>query len=85
MTILSGFARFLRTFRRRQDGAIAVQMAFLALPLTVLAFGMVDVNRASVAKKDLQDALDAATLIAGRSMAVTQTEIQSVGYDLRLP
>ena len=79
MTFQGGLARHLMAFKRREDGAIAVQMAFLALPLTVLAFGMVDVNRASVAKKDLQDALDAATLIAGRSMAVTQTEIQSVG------
>ncbi len=69
----------MTAYGRREDGAIAVQMAFLALPLTVLAFGLVDVNRASVAKKDLQDALDAATLIAGRSMAVSQADIQSVG------
>lgn len=79
MTVRDGFARFLTAYGRREDGAIAVQMAFLALPLTVLAFGLVDVNRASVAKKDLQDALDAATLIAGRSMAVSQTDIQTVG------
>jgi Flp pilus assembly protein TadG len=79
MTFLGGFARFLKAFRRREDGAIAVQMAFLALPIAVLAFGMVDVNRASVAKKDLQDALDAATLIAGRSTAVDTAGIQTVG------
>jgi Flp pilus assembly protein TadG len=79
MTVLGGFARFLKAFRRREDGAIAVQMAFLALPLTVLAFGMVDVNRASVAKKDLQDALDAATLLAGRSTAITTAQVQAIG------
>lgn len=79
MTFLGSSARLLKAFRRREDGAIAIQFAFLALPVAVLAFGMVDVNRASVAKKDLQDALDAATLIAGRSMAVTSTDLQTIG------
>jgi Flp pilus assembly protein TadG len=79
MTFLGQFARRLEGFGRREDGAIAVQFAFLALPVAVLAFGMVDVNRASVAKKDLQDALDAATLLAGRSSAVTSTELQTIG------
>lgn len=79
MTVRDGLTRFLTAYRRREDGAIAVQMAFLALPLAVLAFGMVDVNRASVAKKDLQDALDAATLIAGRSLAVSQADVQTIG------
>jgi Flp pilus assembly protein TadG len=79
MTFLGKFARRLRAFGHREDGAIAVQFAFLALPVAVLAFGMVDVNRASVAKKDLQDALDAATLLAGRSSAVTDTALQAIG------
>ncbi len=72
-------ARRLRGFGRSNDGGIAVQFAFLALPVAVLAFGMVDVNRASVGKKDLQDALDAATLIAARSTAVTNGELDTVG------
>ncbi len=79
MTFLGKFARRLRAFGHREDGAIAVQFAFLAIPIAVLAFGMVDVNRASVAKKDLQDALDAATLLAGRSTAVTNADLQTVG------
>ena len=79
MTFLGTFARRLGGFGRREDGAIAVQFAFLALPVTVLAFGMVDVNRASVAKKDLQDALDAATLLAGRSSAVSNSDLQTIG------
>jgi Flp pilus assembly protein TadG len=69
----------LRAFRRDSRGGIAVQFAFLALPVTVLAFGMIDINRASVGKKDLQDALDAATLIAARSTAITDAELQTVG------
>jgi Flp pilus assembly protein TadG len=69
----------LSAFRRSTDGGIAVQFAFLALPVAVLAFGMADVNRASIGKKDLQDALDAATLIAARSTAITSAELQTVG------
>ena len=79
MTFLGKFARRLGGFGRHEDGAIAVQFAFLALPVAVLAFGMVDVNRASVAKKDLQDALDAATLLAGRSSAVSNSDLQTIG------
>ncbi len=79
MRFLGKSARRLRAFWRREDGAIAVQFAFLALPVAILAFGMVDVNRASVAKKDLQDALDAATLLAGRSSAVSNADVQSIG------
>ncbi len=79
MGLLGKFSRRLRAFGHREDGAIAVQFAFLALPVAVLAFGMVDVNRASVAKKDLQDALDAATLLAGRSSAVTDADLQAIG------
>ena len=79
MTFVGKFARRLRAFGQREDGAIAVQFAFLALPVAVLAFGMVDINRASVAKKDLQDALDAATLMAGRSSAVSNADLQTIG------
>ena len=72
-------ARKARAFLRAENGGIAVQFAFLALPVSVLAFGMVDINRASVSKKDLQDALDAATLIAARSTATTNTSVDAVG------
>jgi Flp pilus assembly protein TadG len=76
---MRGAAAKLRGFLRADGGGIAVQMAFLALPLAVLAFGMVDVNRASSAKKDLQDALDAATLLAARSTAITNADLQGIG------
>jgi len=59
---------------------VAVQFALLALPLCILAFGLVDVNRASVAKQQLQDALDAATLMAARTTtATTDTALYNVG------
>lgn len=69
-------ARRLRGDRR---GAVAIQFAVLAVPLAVLSFGLVDINRASVAKRELQDALDAAALMAARSSATTNTALQAVG------
>lgn len=71
-------ARFLEQFRR-EDGAVAVWFAVLALPLAILAFGLIDVNRASVERRRLQDALDAATLLAARSNATTSELIQPIG------
>ncbi|MDP1738606.1 MAG: ubiquitin-activating E1 FCCH domain-containing protein [Caulobacter sp.] len=69
---------FLRRFRN-ESGAVAIWFAVLALPLAVLAFGLIDVNRASVEKRHLQDAVDAATLLAARSSATTNEEIQAIG------
>lgn len=72
-------ARIARSFRRDSRGAVAIQFAILAVPLAVLSFGLVDINRASVAKRELQDALDAATLMAARSSATTDSGLQTVG------
>ncbi|MDP1630694.1 MAG: ubiquitin-activating E1 FCCH domain-containing protein [Caulobacter sp.] len=69
---------FLRRFRN-ESGAVAIWFAVLALPLAVLSFGLIDVNRASVEKRYLQDALDAATLLAARSTAATDSQLQSIG------
>ncbi|MDQ0466490.1 Flp pilus assembly protein TadG [Caulobacter ginsengisoli] len=71
--------RIVRSFRRDRRGAVAIQFAILAVPLAVLSFGLVDINRASVAKRELQDALDAATLMAARSSATNNTGLQTVG------
>lgn len=72
------FAR-LGQFIKRKDGAVAVQFAILALPLTVLTFGLFDISRASIAKQQLQDALDAANLIAARSTGTTDAQLNAVG------
>ncbi len=71
--------RIAGSFRRDARGAVAIQFAILAVPLAVLSFGLVDINRASVAKRELQDALDAATLMAARSSATTSAGVQTVG------
>ncbi|WP_269715277.1 pilus assembly protein TadG-related protein [Caulobacter sp. NIBR2454] len=58
---------------------MAVQFAFLALPIAILCFGVLDVNRASVQKRQLQDALDAAALAAARSQSTTPEALQAAG------
>lgn len=77
--LTEGFAAFARRLRRDERGAIAVQFALLALPLAVLVFGLVDISRVSLQRRQMQDALDAATLIAARSTAVTDVDLDSIG------
>jgi Flp pilus assembly protein TadG len=69
----------LQRFMRREDGAIAIQFWFLLFPLLVMIFGTFDLSRASIAKAQLQDALDAANLIVARSTATTQQEMDAIG------
>lgn len=69
----------LKAFAGAKRGAVAVQFAILAMPLAVLSFGLIDVDRASTQRKQLQDALDAATLMAARSSAVTDADLDTIG------
>ncbi|WP_421739658.1 TadE/TadG family type IV pilus assembly protein [Caulobacter sp.] len=75
----ASLAGLLGRLRRDERGAIAVQFAFLALPIAILAFGLIDMNRISLQRRQLQDALDAATLIAARSTATTDAALDTVG------
>jgi Flp pilus assembly protein TadG len=77
--LIEGVAAFAGRLRRDQRGAIAVQFAFLAIPLSVLVFALVDVGRISLQRRQMQDALDAATLMAARSTATTDAELEAVG------
>ena len=72
-------AGFLSRFARARSGAVAIWFAVMALPLAVLSFALIDINRASVEKRYLQDALDAAVLLVARSTATTNGQAQSVG------
>ncbi|MDP1630693.1 MAG: pilus assembly protein [Caulobacter sp.] len=78
ISVLGRVSRFLRGFRR-DDGAVAVQFALVALPLAITVFGVFDVSRASNEKMHLQDALDAAALAAARSPATTDSQLQAIG------
>lgn len=69
----------LAAFRRDEGGNIAI-IAAVAVPVVAVAcFGLLDINRASTQKRELQDALDAAALYAARSTATTDAELQKVG------
>jgi Flp pilus assembly protein TadG len=71
--------RFAARLRDDERGAIAVQFAFLLIPIAILTFGLIDLSRVSVQKRQLQDALDAATLMAARSTAATDDDLDVVG------
>ena len=75
----NGPAGFLSRFARARSGAVAIWFAVMALPLAVLSFALIDVNRASVEKRYLQDALDAAVLLVARSTATTNEQAQTLG------
>ncbi len=70
---------FLSRFARARSGAVAIWFAVMALPLAVLSFALIDINRASVEKRYLQDALDAAVLLVARSTATTNEQAQTLG------
>ncbi|MDP2259164.1 MAG: ubiquitin-activating E1 FCCH domain-containing protein [Caulobacter sp.] len=58
---------------------MAIWFAVMALPLAVMSFALIDINRASVEKRHLQDALDAAVLLVARSTATTDAQAQAMG------
>jgi Flp pilus assembly protein TadG len=70
---------FLSRFAGARSGAVAIWFAVMALPLAVLSFALIDISRASVEKRHLQDALDAAVLLVARSTATTNAQAQSIG------
>lgn len=76
MTMWNRLATRLRADER---GAIAVWFALSLVPITILTFGLVDISRITVQKHQLQDALDAATLMAARSTATTNAGLEAVG------
>ncbi|ALL11999.1 TadE/TadG family type IV pilus assembly protein [Caulobacter henricii] len=74
-----GLLRLARRLRGSERGAVAVQFAFLALPIALLCFGLLDMNRVGMQRRQLQDALDAATLIAARANVTTDAELDTLG------
>jgi Flp pilus assembly protein TadG len=79
MGLLDMRLRRLRGIGRDRAGNIAIQVA-IALPvLGLMVFAGLDMARAGSDKRKLQDALDAAALIAARSSALTSADLQTVG------
>ena len=57
---MSRLLRFFRRLGRDDRGAIAIQFALLAIPLSILVFALIDLGRISLQRHQMQDALDAA-------------------------
>jgi Flp pilus assembly protein TadG len=71
--------RRLRSWRRDRSGNVAMMLALAIVPLSLAAMGAVDLTRGITAKVELQDALDAAALAAGRTNSTDSAVLQSVG------
>lgn len=69
--------RFVRPLDDR--GNVAIVMALAMGPICIAGLGAIDLARATSAKSQLQDALDAAALGAARTTATTDAELQSAG------
>lgn len=76
MTMLNRLATRLRADAR---GAVAIQFALLVIPIGFLTFSLLDIGWVSVQKRQMQDALDAATLMAARSTATTSAAVDLIG------
>lgn len=73
-----GFRRFFRPLLDT-GGNVAVVTALAMGPICVAGLGAVDLGRATSAKSQLQDALDAAALGAARTNATTDAQLKVVG------
>jgi Flp pilus assembly protein TadG len=86
-SLFSGWRRFVRPLDDR--GNVAMIAALAMGPLCVAGLGAADLARATSAKSQLQDALDAAALAAARTSATTDAELKThgdryLGQNLRL-
>lgn len=69
----------LARFRREEAGAIAVTYAVGGAFLVGLAFAGIDLSRVAVARNQLQDALDSATLAAGGTRSTDANVLNAMG------
>ena len=70
-----------RAFAADQRGGVAMIFALAVIPVAFLSLVALDYSRASNARQGLQENLDAATLIAARSSAITADEIDRIGEE----
>jgi len=76
-SLFSGWRRFLRPLDDR--GNVAIIAALAMGPICVAGLGAADLARATSAKSQLQDALDAAALAAARTNATTDAQLKTAG------
>ena len=78
--LVSRIRKALTRFRREEMGAIAVTYAVGGALLVGLAFAGIDLSRVAVARNQLQDALDSATLAAGGTRSTDATVLNAMGH-----
>lgn len=71
--------RTLGSALRHTGGNVAMTVALSLAPLTLAALGALDIARATAAKLELQDALDAAALAAGKMAGNDPVVLQAQG------
>lgn len=71
--------RKLRSILRQDSGNVAMMVALSLAPLALASLGALDIARATAAKLELQDALDAAALAAGKTSGTDSTLLQQTG------
>lgn len=76
---LSNIGSGLKQFRHDKKGGVATIFALTFVPVAFLSLVMIDFSRASTARASMQQTLDAATLLAARSTAITTAQLQTVG------
>ncbi len=69
----------IRRYLRDRRGNVAVVVALSMAPISVASLGAIDLARATSAKSQLQDALDAAALGAARTNSTTDAEMKVAG------
>jgi Flp pilus assembly protein TadG len=70
---------FTRRLNWDDRGNVAIVAALAIAPLTLASIGAVDLTHSLSARVELQDALDAAALAAGRSTTQDETVLQAIG------
>lgn len=73
------FRSFAARFGADQRGNVAVMAAISIVPLSIASLGAVDLTRNVAAHVELQDALDAAALAAGRTGSSDASTLQATG------
>jgi Flp pilus assembly protein TadG len=68
-----------RRFNSDDRGNVALMAALAIAPLSLASLGAVDLTHSLSARVELQDALDAAALAAGRSTTQDQAALQAIG------